>query len=92
MLDVYSRDKSSAIGNDSSLWILIGTLIGGLIVGALVIMYAEKGNSPAALLSRCLMGFLVAIVWIMAIADQVVNVLQVCRFISHGDISDSTHL
>ena len=58
----------------------LGTLIGGVIAGALVVMYVEKGNSPAALLARCLMGFFVAIVWIMAIADQVVNVLQVCRF------------
>ncbi|KAF8905055.1 Sodium/calcium exchanger protein-domain-containing protein [Gymnopilus junonius] len=67
--------------NDSSLWMHIGTLIGGLIAGALVIMYVERGNSPAALLSRCLMGFFVSIVWIMAIADQVVNVLQTFGFI-----------
>ncbi|PPQ65279.1 hypothetical protein CVT26_000239 [Gymnopilus dilepis] len=67
-------------GNNSSIWVQLGTLIGGLIAGALVVMYVEKGNSPAALLARCLMGFFVAIVWIMAIADQVVNVLQTFGF------------
>lgn len=32
-------------------------------------------------MTRCSMGFLVAVVWIMAIADEVVNVLQTFGFI-----------
>ena len=40
-------------------------------------LFAKKGDNQAWLLARCSMGFLVAVVWIMAIADEVVNVLQV---------------
>jgi sodium/potassium/calcium exchanger 6 len=44
-------------------------------------MFADKGEHPASKMARCSMGFFVAIVWIMAIADEVVNVLQVCTVI-----------
>lgn len=52
------------------------TLIASLCAGGLVIAFADKGNDPAARLARCFMGFAIAIVWIMAIADEVVSVLQ----------------
>lgn len=42
-----------------------------------MLVFADKGAHPTAQMARCSMGFLVAIVWIMAIADEVVNVLQV---------------
>lgn len=32
-------------------------------------------------MARCFMGFFVAVIWIMAIADEVVQVLQVRRFL-----------
>ncbi|KDR76331.1 hypothetical protein GALMADRAFT_226030 [Galerina marginata CBS 339.88] len=67
--------------NKHLLWLLIGTLIVGLIVGALVVIYMDRGNSVTARMARCSMGFTVAIVWIMAIADEVVNVLQTFGFI-----------
>ena len=37
------------------------------------------------------MGFFVAIVWIMAIADEVVNVLKVSLDISHHQVSAHIH-
>lgn len=53
------------------------TAILGSVVAVLVAIFADKGNDPAARVARASMGFLVAIVWIMAIADEVVQVLQV---------------
>lgn len=55
----------------------IATFVVGLSLGAFVIIFADTGLSPAGRMIRCSLGFLVAIVWIMAIADEVVNVLQV---------------
>lgn len=43
----------------------------------LVIIFADTGLSATGRMTRCSMGFFVSIVWIMAIADEVVNVLQV---------------
>ena len=60
-----------------ALWLCIASLVAGLAVGALVIIFAETGLSAAGRMTRCSMGFFVSIVWIMAIADEVVNVLQV---------------
>lgn len=51
--------------------------MGGLATAILVAVFADRGNHPSARMARCSMGFFVAIVWIMAIADEVVNVLQV---------------
>jgi len=61
-------------------WIRLGTGLAGLVAAILILLFSDKGTSPAARMARCSMGFIVAIVWIMAIADEVVNVLQVgCR-------------
>jgi hypothetical protein len=49
----------------------------GACLAVLVVVFGDRGNNPPARLARCIMGFLVAVVWIMAIADEVVNVLQV---------------
>ncbi|KAJ3573637.1 hypothetical protein NP233_g2304 [Leucocoprinus birnbaumii] len=57
-------------------WIMLGTGVAGLITGTLVLIFATNGLHPTAKMARCSMGFLVAIVWIMAIADEVVHVLQ----------------
>lgn len=60
-----------------ALWLCIATLVVGLALGTLVIIFADTGVSVAGRMIRCSIGFLVAIVWIMAIADEVVSVLQV---------------
>ena len=57
---------------------MIATAIAGFTMAVIVSVFADHGNNPAARLIRCFMGFFVAIVWIMAIADEVVNVLKVC--------------
>jgi sodium/potassium/calcium exchanger 6 len=54
----------------------------GLSMAILVAVFADKGDNPAGRLMRCIMGFLVAIVWVMAIADEVVSVLQVSLTVS----------
>ena len=56
------------------------TALGGVIIATLVAIFADEGNDPAARVARTSMGFLVAIVWIMAIADEVVQVLQARTF------------
>ena len=43
----------------------------------MVAVFGGDGESTTARLARCTMGFVVAVVWIMAIADEVVKVLQV---------------
>ncbi|KAL4064529.1 Sodium/calcium exchanger protein-domain-containing protein [Scleroderma yunnanense] len=68
-------------GSDYIEWILAGTAVGGVAIGLLVLMFADGGVHPTARMARCSMGFLVAIVWIMAIADEVVHVLQAFGFI-----------
>ena len=64
-------------GNKNEFWLLLAAVIAGLAALVLVLIYADKGNNPKGRMLRCSMGFLVSIVWIMAIADEVVNVLQV---------------
>ncbi|KAI6008134.1 Sodium/calcium exchanger protein-domain-containing protein [Pisolithus orientalis] len=66
---------------DHLLWLLGGTAVGGVAAGLLVLIFANDGFHPTARMARCSMGFFVAIVWIMAIADEVVNVLQTFGFI-----------
>ena len=56
---------------------MILTSVVSAVTAILVAMFADRGNDQAGKLSRCFMGFLVAVVWIMAIADEVVTVLQV---------------
>ncbi|KAI1797387.1 Sodium/calcium exchanger protein-domain-containing protein [Ganoderma leucocontextum] len=62
-------------------WLLLATSVTGLTAAILVTVFADKGHSPAAQLTRCAMGFVVAVVWIMAIADEVVKVLQTFGFL-----------
>jgi solute carrier family 24 (sodium/potassium/calcium exchanger), member 6 len=64
-----------------ALWLYIATSVTGLAVGTLVIIFADTGLDAAGRITRCSMGFFVSIVWIMAIADEVVNVLQVNSYL-----------
>jgi len=57
-------------------WIILGSTLAGLVAGILVILFAENVSHPTATMARCSMGFFVAIIWIMAIADEVVQLLQ----------------
>lgn len=58
-------------------WLLAGTALGGFVFALLVLAFSRVGLHPTAQMARCSMGFLVSVVWIMAIADEVVNLLQV---------------
>jgi len=62
-------------------WWFTGTAVGGFLLALLVLALARWGSHPTFQMARCSMGFLVAIVWIMVIADEVVNVLQTFGFI-----------
>lgn len=64
-------------GTSQLLWLLLAAGITGFAAAILVAVFAEKGEHPTFRMTRCSMGFFVAVVWIMAIADEVVNVLQV---------------
>ncbi|EPQ54074.1 hypothetical protein GLOTRDRAFT_139475 [Gloeophyllum trabeum ATCC 11539] len=68
-------------GADQQLWLLMAAGVAGLACAALVAVFADRGEHPTARLTRCMMGFFVAVVWIMAIADEVVNVLRTFGFI-----------
>ncbi|KAG6837375.1 hypothetical protein H0H93_010533 [Arthromyces matolae] len=59
----------------------IAAALAGCISSALVLLFSDKGNHPLARTARCSMGFAVAMVWIMAIADEIVFVLQTFGFI-----------
>jgi len=54
----------------------MATATAGLAIAVFVAVFAGKGDHPTARMARCLMGFCIAIGWIMAIADKVINVLQ----------------
>ena len=58
-------------------WIMLGSLIGGVLAAAGTMLYATDGSSRTWRLVRCFAGFICSMVWIAAIADEVVNVLQV---------------
>ncbi|OCF45712.1 hypothetical protein I317_00615 [Kwoniella heveanensis CBS 569] len=58
------------------LWILLGTSLAGLAGAAVVILYSTDGSSYTWRLVRCSCGFICSMVWIAAIADEVVGVLN----------------
>ncbi|KAK7033131.1 Sodium/calcium exchanger protein-domain-containing protein [Favolaschia claudopus] len=63
------------------IWALISAGIVGFAASVLVILFGNNGAHPSFRMARCSIGFVVAIVWIMAIADEVVKVLQTFGFI-----------
>ncbi|KAK1233090.1 hypothetical protein PQX77_003730 [Marasmius sp. AFHP31] len=68
-------------GNSRQLWLFLAAGVAGVAAASLVVVFADKGDNPAFTMARCSMGFIVAVVWIMAIADEVVSVLQTFGFI-----------
>lgn len=79
---IFALTDHSTEGNTYEGWIMMATAIAGFAIGVLVLIFSKNGAHPSARMARCSMGFFVAIVWIMAIADEVVEVLQVCFSIS----------
>ncbi|KAJ7707755.1 Sodium/calcium exchanger protein-domain-containing protein [Mycena rosella] len=63
------------------LWALLSAGIVGFLASILVALFADSGEHPTFRMTRCSIGFFVAVVWIMAIADEVVKVLQTFGFI-----------
>jgi len=55
--------------------------VAGVTASIVVALFGTKGEHPTYRMTRCSIGFFVAIVWIMAIADEVVKVLQAFGFI-----------
>jgi sodium/potassium/calcium exchanger 6 len=66
-------------GTTHEIWLLLATAITGIASAVLVLIFSTSGEHPTARILRCSMGFFVAIIWIMAIADEVVGVLRVRR-------------
>jgi hypothetical protein len=63
-------------GARHEIWYITATGVVGLAAAIFVLLFSNKGDGIMARMARCSMGFTVAVVWIMAIADEVVNVLQ----------------
>ncbi|ODN82801.1 hypothetical protein L202_01073 [Cryptococcus amylolentus CBS 6039] len=63
-------------GLSSFKWIALGTTLAGLIASVPVIRYASDGTAQPWRLVRCFCGFTCSMVWIAAIADMVVDVLD----------------
>jgi sodium/potassium/calcium exchanger 6 len=71
-------DLCSRLGDtDFVRWVVLGTGIAGLVAGAATLRFAKDGTSKPWRLVRCFAGFICSMVWIAAIADEVVSVLQV---------------
>jgi len=68
-------------GAERHLWLLLATGISGVATGSLVVVFATNGKNYTGKLLRTSMGFFIAMIWIMAIADEVVGVLQTFGFI-----------
>ncbi|KAF8638304.1 hypothetical protein AX17_002324 [Amanita inopinata Kibby_2008] len=68
-------------GTKHQFWLQLAAAIGGVAFAILVVVFADKGDHSTGRMARCSMGFFVSIVWIMAIADEVVNLLQTFGFI-----------
>ncbi|KZT22363.1 hypothetical protein NEOLEDRAFT_1119658 [Neolentinus lepideus HHB14362 ss-1] len=63
-------------GAEQQVWLSLAAGVAGLACATMVAVFSDRGEHPTARLARCTMGFFVAVVWIMAIADEVVNVLR----------------
>jgi sodium/potassium/calcium exchanger 6 len=66
------------LGEMEYVWyILLACLIAGSIAAVTVLHTATDGSHTAWRMVRCFGGFTCSMVWIAAIADEVVSVLQV---------------
>lgn len=67
-------------GMEREVWLLVAAAVAGIAAAILVLIFSTSGENPTMRILRCSMGFFVAVVWIMAIADEVVGVLRVSCF------------
>lgn len=58
-------------------WIMLGVGAGGIVGAVAVMMIATDGSSGTWRIARCFGGFICSMVWIAAIANEVVGVLLV---------------
>ena len=59
------------------IWVMLAAVIVGCVSAVMVILYARDGTNTTFRLVRCFAGFICSMVWIAAIADEVVGVLRV---------------
>ncbi|KIS00275.1 solute carrier family 24 (sodium/potassium/calcium exchanger), member 6 [Cryptococcus deuterogattii 2001/935-1] len=57
-------------------WVMLGSSIVGLVAAIPVLLYGKDGTAQPWRLMRCFAGFICSMVWIAAIADEVVDVLN----------------
>lgn len=69
-------------------WLLFAAVVSGVSMSALVLVFSPDGKHPVVRTALCLVGFVVAMVWIMSIADEVVQVLDVSNHSLYGYESD----
>ena len=73
------------IGEMEYVWyILLTCLIAGSTAAVMVLYTATDGSHTAWRMVRCFGGFTCSMVWIAAIADEVVSVLQVSNKFRRG--------
>lgn len=67
---------------------MLGSSIVGLVSAIPVLLYGKDGTAQPWRLVRCFAGFICSMVWIAAIADEVVDVLNVSfLFLFSGALS-----
>lgn len=70
---------------DSFPWIMLGVSCAGVVGAIAVMLLAEDGSSGTWRIARCFGGFICSMVWIAAIANEVVDVLLVSRQVDSAD-------
>lgn len=59
---------------------MLGSSVTGLIIAIPVLLFGKDGTAQPWRLVRCFAGFICSMMWIAAIADEVVDVLSVSLF------------
>ena len=75
-------DAVVSTGPDLVFWYPIAALALGLVLSSLAYHTFDKRSHPGRI-ALCFVGFLVAMVWILTIVNEVVGVLQVSSFPVH---------
>lgn len=57
-------------------WVMLGSSVAGLIIAIPVLLFGKDGTAQPWRLVRCFAGFICSMMWIAAIADEVVDVLS----------------
>lgn len=63
--------------NPAGKYVIPSLTVAGALVGIIALVVAKDGTDPTWRLVRCFAGFFSAMLWIAAIADEVVEILQV---------------